>query len=146
MDKLQSVPQESKSDFLQPGPAPLRPPTEQLPCPWILQKQERKGQQCGNPTFNGDKYCTPHQIKVNKSNPEIFHSVNASQQQAFTPLPAIQPTIIHQQIPIQQVPPQQIYPSSPPQQPTMIPSTVLLEILQLFSSSILKAAGKDQNY
>lgn len=138
MEKLQSVPQESKSDYLQSGPAPPIQKGEQLPCQWVLQKQDRKGQLCGKPTFNGNIYCPPHEIKISQKG-EVIHEVNASQQ---LPVPAqiISPTVIHQQLPIQQVPihyqPQQL------QQPSTMCSSDVFAIFQLFCDTIIRLQDK----
>lgn len=136
MDKLQSVPQESKSDLLQPGPAPKLPQSERLPCQWILEKQDRKGQPCGRDTFNNAKYCPPHLTKaaMKEQKEEITHNINASQQQ-FAPLPLLQPTQIYQQLPIQQAP---TYHQPPQPQESMIPSSVMLEVIRMFSSAMLE--------
>ncbi len=143
MDKLQSVPQESKTDILQSGPSAPFQHAAQLPCTWILEKQERKGQPCGKPTFNGDKYCTPHQIKASRRESKEEHSYEANPP---TPAPVLPtPTVIYQQLPIQQSSIQHHYPSSQPPQPpqqSMMSSSDVLAILEIFSRTVIQLQDK----
>jgi hypothetical protein len=143
MDKLQTVPQESKTDVLQSGPSQPFQHAVQLPCPWILEKQERKGQPCGKPTFGGDKYCTPHQIKASRreGKEEPSHEPSPSQPPLLPLAPS--PNIIHQQLPIQQSSIQHHYqPPQPPPQQSMMSSSDVLAILEIFSRTVIQLQDK----
>lgn len=82
MDKLELVKQESKTDLLNLTAMPV-PENYIHPgsCSWPVEKGQRKGENCGIKTFDGNKYCSIHQmlaIKRGEIIPEVDVPVKCS--------------------------------------------------------------------
>lgn len=72
---LVSVPQESKSALLQNH---FYPPEKTTRCPWINEKGPNTGQPCGRKTFNGEQFCSAHQIVATRREGKVESSIQTA--------------------------------------------------------------------